>query len=128
MMKQLLLGLMLLVTSGAASAEWTQVNFNVQATYYVDIATIRRNGDFVTMWDLTDLKKADVFDGQSTLSGRSQYEYDCKDEKRRNIALTTFSGQMLGGTINVNNNDMGPWTPVPPGSVMKTLWKIACGK
>ena len=55
-MKRLLLGLMLLMTAGAASAEWTQSGDTDPFIHYVDRATIRRNGNLVKMWDLADFK------------------------------------------------------------------------
>ena len=56
MMKRLLLGLMLLMTACAASAEWTRVDGNDHYSQYVDRATIRRNGNFVKMWNLRGFK------------------------------------------------------------------------
>ena len=67
---------MLLVVSGAASAEWTAVIEADEFIYYVDRTTIRRNGNFVKMWSLADFNKAEVINGKSNLSERSQYEYD----------------------------------------------------
>ena len=127
-MKQLLMGLMLLLTATAASAEWTVVNVDDESVGYVDRATIRRSGNFVKMWFLWDYKKAREIGGKSTLSGRNQYEYDCKEEKVRSLALTTFSGQMGNGTVNYTDSDTGKWSPVAPDSVGETVWKIACGK
>ena len=127
-MRQLLLGLMLLMTATAASAEWTVADVNDEFIQYVDTATIRRNGNLVKMWGLMDDKKVDVSGGKSYLSHRSQQEYDCKEERMRTLAITTFSGQMGSGTVIYSDSDTEKWTPVPPGSVAKTLWKIACGK
>ena len=127
-MKRLLLGLMLLVTATAASAEWTAVGENEDITLYVDRATIRRSGNFVKMWSLFDSKKAEVFAGKVFLSRRTQDEYDCKEERRRFLAFTTFSGQMLSGAVNYNDSDTEKWVPVAPGSIGETQWKIACGK
>jgi hypothetical protein len=61
--KRLLMGLMLLVTATAASAEWTVGAANDVFTSYVDITTIRINGDVVKMWDLKDFKKVQVIKG-----------------------------------------------------------------
>ena len=127
-MMKLLIGLMLLVVSGAASAEWTAEDGNDEFTLYVDKTTIRRNGNFVKMWDLVDYKKAKVIGGKSNLSARAQNEYDCKEEKVRTLALATFSGQMGSGAVNYTDSDTGNWVPVGPGSVAETMWKIACGK
>ena len=127
-MKQLLLGLMLLVVSGTASAAWTVADENANNTLYVDRSTIRRSGNFVKMWNLFDYKKAKVIRGDSNLSARTQDEYDCAVEKLRQLAFTTFSGQMGSGAVNYTDSDTGKWEPVAPGSMGETMWKIACGR
>ena len=124
-MKRLLMGLMLAMTAGTASAEWTLVGPNDDITLYVDRTTIRRNGNFVKMWSLFDYIKVE---GPRHLSTRSQSEFDCKGEKMRTLALTSFSGQMLSGTVNYTDSITGEWTAVAPQSMGETMWKIACGK
>ena len=130
-MKRLLMGLMLLVTAGAASAEWTRVSDMDEFIQYVDKATIRRNGNLVKMWDLTDYKivrNSDFAIGNSYLSGKMQREYDCKEEKERLLALTWFSGQMGGGKVVYSETNVTRWIPIQPESIGETVWKIACGK
>ena len=129
MMKRLLMGQMLLVTATAASAEWTVVaGGNNEFTLYLDMATIRRNGNLVKLWDLMDYKTTQEFSNHSFLSTKQQTEYDCKEERGRQLAYSFFSGQMGSGK-NVNtNNDTGKWAPIQPGSVGEAKWKIACGK
>ena len=128
MMKRLLMGLMLLVTAGAASAEWTVAGGNDQFVQYVDRATIRRNGNLVKMWVLSDLKTVQTDAGDSYLSSKAQQEYDCKEEKSRTLAFTWLSGQMGNGKVVYANSDPRKWSPIQPGSVRETQWKIACGK
>jgi len=53
-MKRLLMGLVLLVTAGSASAEWTSVGENDEFILYVDGVTNRRNDNLVMMWTLFD--------------------------------------------------------------------------
>ena len=128
-MKRLLLGLMLLVTAGAASAEWTRAGSNDDFIYYVDRATIRRNGNLVKMWILRDFKSAQKHDGTPYLSERGQNEYDCKEENYRILAFTFFAGKMGDGKVVYNTSKTSmKWSPIAPGSVAETLWKIACGK
>ena len=128
MMKRLLLALLLLLASGAASAEWTAIDSADHLIIYVDRATIRRNGNLVKMWSMADYKKAQVIDGQYGLSSRSQSEYDCKEEMHRNLALAFFSGQMGSGTVNSTGDGTLRWRPVAPGSIAEALWEVACGK
>ena len=128
-MKRLLLGLMLPVTAGAASAEWTSVGASAEYIAYVDKGTIRRNGNFVKMWDMSDYKTVQTVAGDSFLSTKRQSEYDCKEEKIRTLAFTWFSGQMGNGKVVYNTSETSiKWDPIAPGSAGETLWKIACGK
>ncbi len=128
-MKRLLLGLMLLATATAASAEWTRVYDNDQLIHYVDRATIRRNGNLVKMWELMDFKtvQKDAAD-KSFLSIKAQSEYDCKEEKSRILAFTWFDGKMGSGKVVVSGTDPSKWSPTAPESVAEAMWKIACGK
>ena len=129
MMKQLLLGLMLLVTATAASAEWTRVDDTDDYIQYVDRATIRRNGNLVKMWDSRDYKTVQTNVGYSYLSSKGQREYDCKEERTRLLAFLWFSGQMGSGKVVYSNSVTSmTWDPIAPGSVAVTLWTIACGK
>ena len=127
-MKRLLLGLTLLVTATAASAEWTISSGNDEYIQYVDTATIRRNGNLVKMWILSDYKEVEVFAGKSFLSIRALSEYDCKDEKIRVLSENGFSGQMGKGRISYNDEDPKKWFAVAPGTNGEAQWKIACGK
>ena len=127
-MKRLLMGLMLLVTAGAASAEWTRVSETDGFIRFVDKATIRRNGNFVKMWDMSDFKTVKTIAGLSLLSNKIQQEFDCQEDRGRMLALTWFSGQMGNGNAVYSNSDTQKWEPIRPGSSNETLWKIACGK
>ena len=128
-MKQLLMGLMMLVTAVSASAEWTAAGDSDRFIQYVDRATIRRNGNFVKMWDLADFKTVQTVAGDSYLSQKIQSEYDCKEKKSQYLAFTWFDGQMGNGKVVVSNGDVrGEWRPIAPGSSGEALWKIACGK
>ena len=133
-MKRLLMGLMLLATAGAASAEWTIVGDTGDGgddfIQSVDRATIRRNGNLVKMWDLKDYKTVQKSAaGKSYLSSKTQREFDCKEETSRQLAFTWFDGQMGNGKVVYSiGNARGEWEPISPGSVGEALWKIACGK
>ena len=127
-MNRLLMGLMLLVTATAASAEWTVASGDDEVIQYVDKGSIRRNGNLVKMLDLIDFKTVQTVSGDSYLSDKAQSEYDCKEEKVRTLALIFFSGQMGNGKVVYSDSDTMKWIPVPPGSFGATLWKIACGK
>jgi hypothetical protein len=127
MMKRLLT-IILLIVSVNSYAEWTLIGGSDGYFVYADKATIRRNGDFVKMWSLTDFKTVQKVSGDSYLSQKMQTECDCKEERSRMLAFSWFSGQMGSGTVVYFNGDAGKWTPIEPVSIGEKMWKIACGK
>ena len=127
-MKRLLMGLMLVMTATAASAEWTRVGDADEFIQYVDVATIRRNGNLVKMWYLSDHKTVKTVDGNSFLSDKAQWEFDCKEERWRVVAYIWFDGKMGSGKVVYSGSAPGKWSPISPESVGEILWKIACGK
>ena len=125
---KLLLGLMLLLPATAARAEWTDVGESDRFITYVDSATIRRNGNFVKMWDLMDYKTMQTVADVSFLSSKTQQEYDCKEERSRLLAFSWFSGQMGNGNVVLSDSEPDKWKPIQPESFGEIKWKIACGK
>lgn len=119
----------LAVASGVALADWTKVATTESDTdIYVDRATISKSGDLAKMWILEDRKVADTFSGKSFLSAKLQYEYDCKDNQRRVLQSSLYSGQKAGGSNVQSSTKPGPWRPITKGRVNEAMWKIACGK
>ena len=127
-MKRLLIGLMLLMTATAASAEWTRVGDTDEHIQFVDRATIRRNSNLVKMWDLAAYKTVRDTVGHPYWSRNNQREYDCKEEQVRTLAFTVFVGKMGDGKVVFTHSETEKWDPISPESVGETLWKIACGK
>jgi surface-adhesin protein E len=128
-MTRLVLITLLLLSSGPAYAEWVVVEKrNDGTTVYVDPATIRRKGNLVKMWDLTDFRTIEVVAGISLLSRKGQSEYDCAEARHRTLALTEFSGNMGNGEVVFSDATEQKWQPVEPESIGRMLWTLACGK
>ena len=128
-MKRLLLGLMMLVTATAASAEWTLVGESPGAfDYYVDVSTIRRNGNLVKMWNLLNFKTMQNVAGISYASLMDLSEFDCGEEAARSLTYHNYSGNMRTGKIVYSNTYALRWEPIAPESVRSGMWKIACGR
>lgn len=114
--------------SGTAHADWIEIGKGSDGIYYVDPQSIRRNGNFAKMWYLTNYP-APVQVGRITFSSaKYQSEYDCYEETERGRSHLAYSGYMGEGTLVYSNADEKKWTPLPPGSIGLTLWKIACAK
>jgi hypothetical protein len=66
-------------------------------------------------------------EGKRFLSVKHQYEYNCKNERLRNLSVTAFNGHMgKGGVVDTADTPM-PWESVPRGGVFDALRKFACG-
>lgn len=116
---------LLVLRSGSAYAEWVAIAGDDEAgmTVYVDPDTIRRNGDLVKMWHMSDRK---TMEGYGSI--KTQREYDCAEARHRLLAATIFSGHMGQGTLLDNNLKEGQWITVAPDGGSQALWKFACGK
>ena len=121
--KILLLGLLLAISS--AWAGWVQVAQNDSGDFYIDPETIRKDGNLVRVWQLTDFKQRNK---EGELSRRTRTEYDCKQERRRLLSLSTHSEPMAGGTTVANFTPDANWNEIPPGSVSEVFLKIVCAR
>jgi hypothetical protein len=128
-MKKLLLTLMLAVVSSSAMAEWVAIGTTDNSTHYANPNTIRKSGNKVKIWTLTDFNAVEEHKGDKFLSIKAQEQYDCKEEQRRLLYFSRHSENMGGGGIVYS--DAKPdksWRPIPPDSVAEMVWKFACGK
>jgi hypothetical protein len=121
--------MLLMLNSVPAYAEWVKIGTSESLggyTVYVDPNTIRRNGDLVKVWALTDYTTIQTVADLSFLSSKAQSEFDCAEERQRELAVTWFSGSMGNGNGVWTNFDETTWRPVAPGSVGQGLWDFAC--
>ena len=82
--KKTLLLAVLLATS-SAWAEWVQASEDSSAKTYIETETIRKDGNLVKVWQMTNLKQRHK-DGE--LSRRRRVEYDCKQELFRSLSFS----------------------------------------
>ena len=62
-----------LALAGPARAEWVAVYANAEASFYIDPASMRKEGALLKVAGLQDLKQLDV---DRAMSRRAQAEYD----------------------------------------------------
>ena len=132
--------ILLVVSSGPLYAEWVALEKQYQSpglrTVYIDSATIRREGNLVTLWLLTDYKSMQGnvgmgpvgFGPQRFFSTKTQKQFDCTNTRLRLLAYTEFSRHMGTGEPNDGYIDQNTWLPVEPKSLNQGLWEVACSK
>ncbi len=129
-MKKLLLILMLAAVSSSAMAEWVEIGVDTKKYIdYVDPETIRKSGNKVKMWEMTDFKTVQELDGKQFMSTKVLKEYDCKEGQSRQLYLSVYSENMgRGNTIISGDRSEDKWKPTTPGTVGEGLWQFACRK
>ena len=126
---KLLIAALLAVFSTSVMAEWTMVSASDVSTHYADLATIRKSGNAVKMWDLVDYKVVQTADGKRVLSLALLNEYACKEETSRLLALYGYSKNMKHGEVVYSYGSLHEEPQhISPGSTDETLIKLACGK
>ena len=124
-MKKLIFAL-LMFFSCSLRAEWVLVGEGPSGNKYIDPATIRREGDLIKYWALSNIR---VRNKEGNMSWRTREELDCKKERYRMTSLTTFSDSMLGGSMNGNfNYPNEEWSDIPPGTLDAAKMKYVCAK
>jgi hypothetical protein len=130
MKRRPVLALLLMVVSSSAAAEWIRVTELEAGSVYVDPATIRRDGDWVKMGTLIELKTAFVSktNGRPYQSQKLQGEFDCEKEQWRQSSVSWYSGNMGEGKMVEYISDSYKWEPIRAGSAVEVLRQFACSK
>lgn len=103
-------------------------------TVYYDPKTIRRNGDLVTLWQLTDYKWMQgnapfgtfMMGPHRFFSTKTHKEFDCAHNTVRLLASSEFSRHMGTGIQNAVLVEQDAGQPVEPDSINRALWEVAC--
>jgi hypothetical protein len=103
-------------------------------TLYVDPDSIDREGNLVTIRQLTDYKWMQGNAGfgpfglgpHRFLSTITRKQFDCRATLVRLLAFTEFSRAMGTGIAANGYVDQGAWLPVEPESINHALWELVC--
>jgi len=108
-------------------ADWTKVaESESKSEVYLDLETIRKDGDSLKVWQLTNYLKPEVFVGKELLSIRARYEFDCKQERMRALSISAHSEPNARGEVIGQENSPTPWVDIPPKSVGLTVLNRVC--
>ena len=100
-----------------------QVFESVEATFYIDLSTVRKENGSRRATDIKDLKKREP-DG--TKSRVAQREYECKAKRSRILSLSTFAATMASGTMLSNSNEASGWVDIAPNTTAAALLNRVC--
>lgn len=117
-MRKTILILLLIVTANPAWADWSEI-FKGR---YIDQTNIRKNGHFVKVWELSNVKEKEA----EIASFLSLEEYNCKEEKGRTLSAKGFPSKMGSGIPLLEVNEPGEWVYFQPWSPADFTLQLVC--
>ena len=113
--------------TAAGQAQWQQVVTDVQSTYYLDSASIQRQGTVRTFWSLRDYKTMQsTYDGKAYRSALLKIELDCGSQEATALEITYFTDKMLGGNKVLRESDFHNAQPVQSSAPISRFAQRLC--
>ena len=109
------------VFSNAFAVEWEKVEELDGKSFYVDVANIKKQDEFVYYSELIDFKEA-IY---GALSRINTFKANCATMERASVSITSYTGQM--GKYIVINEAKNDGTRFIKDSQSNTL-KFACAR
>ena len=122
---RLLICLILVLVTAPAWAAWEKAASSDKGIFYIDPATIRKNGDLREVWQMEDFKTKRP-DG--AMSARILREFDCKGERVRVLESSEHTGEKATGKTLKSKSDAGKWGHIPPSTVIAVISKTVCSR
>jgi hypothetical protein len=122
-----LLTIFLLLFSINGYCQWKQVSESDSSTVYIELSSVKRMGKSVRVWSLYNFINPLEFGKSGTYRSLKSYdEYDCVEDRSKNLAMLFYSGDM-GEGVNIHTSDkVGDWRFHSPGSIGLSLLKSSC--
>lgn len=123
---------LILLPAHPARAEWIALDKRYQPqgtqTVYYDPQTIRREGNRVTIWQLTDIKWRGESPTPRFLSATTHKQFDCLQWRVRILQVVEFSRNMGTGKSRSGYIENGNWQQIELNSADHGLAGIVCRK
>jgi hypothetical protein len=113
--------------SSPQTAVWIEVGVNDKFTIYADPASITKQYSGAMMWSMFNYKTPQSGPGgKRYMSTKRYFEYDCKDERGRPIALAIFEDAMGKGYKVAEHSPTTGSVRIEAGTADGALLKYAC--
>lgn len=127
-MKILLGSFLMLLSLTCFGEQWDSVVSNDNDTvFFFDPNSVKKNGDLVQYWELTNFKEKLKSGRIVVSSSKSLVEVDCKNNRYRNIQVIDYEREFgLGGIVNVDISSNEKWNSSPKESVSSVMERKMC--
>lgn len=125
-LNKICLAISLLIFSQYTYAEWMEASSTNEYKAYVDIKSLGKLKDIVTMTSLYDFQKLQKISNKTFLSVKHIREYDCNEKRQRVIHSEFFELNMGKGKLLGKTTKIYDWRDNGPNTVDEHLWQVAC--
>jgi hypothetical protein len=115
---------LLFMLKNVDAQQWIPVGETENSVTYIDAGSIKKIGNYRRAWLLQDRNTQK----EGTLSFRALSEYDCQNERLRDISVTSHSKNMAAGDASSVRSEPGPWKYPAPGTVLESIFTYVCKK
>ena len=119
------LALIFMLIATPVWSEWVKVADHSEGILYIDPATIRKDGNLRKVWEMQNLQQLHKTGYMSLLK---RLEYDCKEERVRDLFISAHTGSMGTGETLLSGSPTSAWEDIAPNSANETNLKIVCAK
>lgn len=105
---------------------WTPFHESSDSSIYLDLSRIKRVGSLARLWVLINYFQDQTVEGVTYRSIVKLTEYDCKEEKSRDLTWTAYKRSAGLGDDVVTADSVGEWSYGRPGSIRDVESQIAC--
>ena len=116
---------MLTLLASSAWADWAKMGETDEGSFYIDTASVLRDGHVRQVWELTDLKQRDE---GGEMSRRIRVQYDCKRGRTQVLSISTHWEPMAAGATLLSVAREGLWKEVPPETAYAAAFKLLCAQ
>lgn len=108
--------------------QWNSVVMNDNnSVFFYDPNTVKKNGDVVQYWELSNYKVG-ITDGKIVvLSSKSLVEVDCRKKNYRTLRVIDYDKQSgQGKVLNISLTEQSNWSSSRMGSVSSVMKEKMC--
>jgi hypothetical protein len=118
----------LALSSSCFAEQWDSVVSNdSDSVYFYDPNTVKRNGDLVQYWELTNYTNKLKVGTTIVSSSKTLIEVDCKNSKYRTIRVIDYDKDFgKGNIVNTGVTQHTKWFPSPKESVSSEMELKVC--
>lgn len=107
--------------------DWVKVDEDNESAIYANVKSIRKNGEIVAIWAMSDYKSIQTAQFGKFWSFERLYEVDCKANQRRLISQLARADKMARGEVVWCDGVAYEWKAIRQGTMGETLRIVACG-